>query len=73
MLDYRSRCACSKPMIFFEGVRAAILDKDHAPRWQCASIDEVTEAMVEGYFEPLSSRDIGPDLALPVREEMGQG
>ena len=33
-----------------EGVRAVLIDKDNAPRWQPRRIEEVTEAMVEAFF-----------------------
>ncbi|HEY7458826.1 MAG TPA: enoyl-CoA hydratase/isomerase family protein [Xanthobacteraceae bacterium] len=39
---------------FFEGVRAAVLDKDNAPRWNPESLAEVSEASVAAHFEPLA-------------------
>jgi hypothetical protein len=45
---------------FFEGVRAAVIDKDQAPRWRPAALAEVSDAMVARFFEPVS----GPDLEL---------
>jgi enoyl-CoA hydratase/carnithine racemase len=33
-----------------EGVRAVLVDKDNAPRWQPSRIEEVTDAMVEAFF-----------------------
>ena len=41
---------------FYEGVRAIIIDKDNAPKWQPASLAEVTAADVERYFAPLERR-----------------
>ena len=38
---------------FFEGIRAAIMDKDGAPRWQPATLQDVTVSDVEKYFLPL--------------------
>jgi len=35
---------------FIEGIRALIIDKDHAPRWRPAHLAEVSEAMVESFF-----------------------
>lgn len=36
---------------FYEGVRAAIIDKDKQPRWQPMTLSEVTPMMVNRYFE----------------------
>jgi enoyl-CoA hydratase/carnithine racemase len=33
-----------------EGIRALAVDKDHQPRWQPSSLEEVTPEMVEGFF-----------------------
>jgi enoyl-CoA hydratase len=33
-----------------EGIRALAVDKDHAPRWSPAHIDEVTPEMVTPFF-----------------------
>jgi enoyl-CoA hydratase/carnithine racemase len=51
-----------------EGVRALVVDKDHAPRWQPAQVAEVTPAMVEAFFEPVWPLHAHPlrDLADPV-------
>lgn len=38
---------------FYEGVRAAIVDKDNQPRWNPASLAAVTPEMVERHFAPL--------------------
>jgi enoyl-CoA hydratase len=46
---------------FFEGVRAAIIDKDRRPRWQPDRLEAVDEALVAGYFAPLAE----PDLDFP--------
>jgi enoyl-CoA hydratase/carnithine racemase len=45
---------------FYEGIRAAIIDKDQAPRWQPPSLYAVKAEDVALYFEPLDS-----ELALP--------
>ena len=38
---------------FYEGVRAAIVDKDNAPTWSPASLAAVDDAEVERHFAPL--------------------
>jgi enoyl-CoA hydratase len=38
---------------FAEGVRAVIVDKDNAPRWDPATPEGVTEAMLDAVFSPL--------------------
>lgn len=38
---------------FMEGVRAVIVDKDNAPRWQPATPDAVTEHVIDQIFAPL--------------------
>lgn len=40
---------------FIEGVRAVIIDKDNAPRWNPNQLAGVTEAMLDEIFAPLPS------------------
>ena len=47
-------------------MRAALIDKDNAPRWQPARLDDVTPAMVEDYFASMGAQE----MVLPTREEM---
>jgi enoyl-CoA hydratase len=51
---------------FYEGVRAAIIDKDGAPNWQPSRLEDVTDAMLDGYFKSLGAEE----LVLPTRENM---
>jgi enoyl-CoA hydratase len=39
---------------FYEGVRAVIVDKDQAPRWQPPTLEAVGTAEVERHFAPLA-------------------
>jgi enoyl-CoA hydratase len=43
---------------FYEGVRAVVIDKDHAPRWQPDSPEGVTQAAIEAYFAPLGATEL---------------
>ncbi|MGA7673634.1 MAG: enoyl-CoA hydratase/isomerase family protein [Rhizomicrobium sp.] len=43
---------------FFEGVRAAIVDKDGAPKWRPASLGAVTDDAVASYFAPLGEKEL---------------
>lgn len=48
---------------FCEGVRARLVDKDFAPKWDPPSLEEVTKEMVDFYISPLISE---PELELPT-------
>jgi enoyl-CoA hydratase len=43
---------------FQEGVRAVIVDKDNAPEWSPATIEDVPAEMVDKYFEPLGEDEL---------------
>jgi enoyl-CoA hydratase/carnithine racemase len=43
---------------FYEGVRAVIIDKDNAPRWQPATLAQVSAAEVECHFAPLDAGEL---------------
>jgi enoyl-CoA hydratase len=50
---------------FYEGIRAVIIDKDQASRWQPPALEAVSAAEVEHYFAPLASELELPELGLP--------
>ncbi|KAH1093944.1 hypothetical protein AAZX31_14G101100 [Glycine max] len=49
---------------FFEGVRARMVDKDFAPKWDPPSLKDISEDMIEYYFSPLS--EVQSELVLPT-------
>ena len=57
-MEYRLPQACMAGHDFYEGVRAAVIDKDRRPKWRPARLDQVTEAAVDAYFAPLGDRDL---------------
>ncbi|KAK9274058.1 hypothetical protein L1049_018872 [Liquidambar formosana] len=50
---------------FCEGVRARMVDKDFAPKWDPPSLKQVSKDMVDHYFSPLS--EFEPELELPTK------
>jgi enoyl-CoA hydratase len=42
---------------FYEGIRAVVIDKDNAPKWNPASLEAVAEDKVASYFAPLSAAE----------------
>lgn len=38
---------------FFEGVRAALVDKDRSPKWNPSTLEQVTQEMVDEFFTPV--------------------
>lgn len=48
---------------FFEGVRALLIERDNNPDWQPKTLPEVSEALVNRYFEKLPDQ---PDLDLKL-------
>jgi enoyl-CoA hydratase len=65
-VDYRLACRFLADNDFHEGVRAALIDKDHAPRWSPAALVDATRHRVDDYFATMP----GEELNLPLRQEM---
>jgi enoyl-CoA hydratase len=42
---------------FTEGVRAVIVDKDNAPKWDPATAEDVTADLIDAIFAPLSAQE----------------
>jgi enoyl-CoA hydratase len=54
-MEYRIGARVVQRHDFLEGVRAVIVDKDNAPKWDPPSLEGVSEAMLDGIFGPLPS------------------
>jgi len=53
VMEYRIGARVVRRHDFLEGVRAVIVDKDNAPRWEPGHLEAVTPAMLDAIFEPL--------------------
>jgi len=52
-MEYRIGSRVVRRHDFIEGVRAVIFDKDNAPTWDPATLEGVTDAMLDEIFAPL--------------------
>lgn len=57
-LEYRISPRISMTADLAEGVRAVIIDKDHAPKWAPSTLDAVDAAVVESFFAPADDGDL---------------
>lgn len=58
ILEYRLTQHVMEGHDFYEGARAVVVDKDQLPHWQPASLAEVDDALVDGYFAPIGAREL---------------
>jgi enoyl-CoA hydratase len=56
-VEYRIGARVVRRHDFIEGVRAVIVDKDNAPRWDPATLEGVAPAMLDAIFAPLPSSE----------------
>lgn len=56
--EYRIVSRVIRGTEFYEGVRAVIVDKDNAPRWSAARIEDITPETVAAYFAPLGAQEL---------------
>ena len=52
-MEYRIASRIFHGHDFFEGIRAVVIDKDLKPRWNPATLADLTDQDVAGYFAPL--------------------
>jgi enoyl-CoA hydratase len=52
-MEYRIGSRVVRRHDFLEGVRAVIIDKDNAPKWDPAKLEDVSDAMLDEIFAPL--------------------
>ncbi|XP_049370582.1 3-hydroxyisobutyryl-CoA hydrolase-like protein 5 [Solanum verrucosum] len=51
----------------YEGIRAAIIDKDKSPKWNPSTLDKVHDEQLDLIFKPLEQHDL--ELQIPINEE----
>ena len=51
-LEYHVSVACARFGDFAEGIRALMIDKDKQPRWQPATLAEITPAHIQSFIQP---------------------
>jgi enoyl-CoA hydratase len=57
-MEYRIALRALKGPDFREGVRAALIDKDRAPKWRPSALAAVSDADIAGYFAPLGDGEL---------------
>lgn len=60
MRELNMSIQCTRRHDYAEGVRALLVDKDRSPRWQPASIAEVTDEIVEAHFALPAGYEVSP-------------
>jgi enoyl-CoA hydratase len=58
IVEYRLATRFIRMSDFPEGIRAVIIDKDQAPKWQPVNLAAVSDEMVQSLFEPLPDGDL---------------
>jgi enoyl-CoA hydratase len=56
-MEYRIGARVVQRRDFIEGVRAVIVEKDNAPKWDPPALEGVTEDILDGIFAPLPSAE----------------
>ena len=64
-MEYRIAARVVQRHDFLEGVRAVIVEKDNAPKWDPPTLEGVTEAMLDAIFAPLASAEEWTPLPSP--------
>lgn len=61
--EFVAGCEILRRHDFYEGVRAALVDKDRNPQWKPSSLSDVTECNIASYLKP-SAAPLFPDHRL---------
>ena len=58
VLEYRLVSQVLLRPEFYEGIRAALIDKDRNPSWKPASLPDVTTEYIDGYFASIGDQEL---------------
>jgi enoyl-CoA hydratase len=58
VLEYRLTQHVMAEHDFYEGIRAMLIDRDRQPHWRPATLAEVGDSIVDGYFAPIGDREL---------------
>lgn len=64
--EFRIASRCVRRHDFAEGVRALIIDKDNAPRWNPTKLEDVSADLLDSIFAPLPESEMWTPLASAV-------
>lgn len=56
-MEYRLVRRCCEDNDFYEGVRALLVDKDNAPKWNPKVLEDVTDEKIDWYFSKLPEEE----------------
>ena len=61
-MEYRIvQTAMKEGSDFYDGIRAALVDKDGEPKWNPARLEDVTDGMVDSFFDDLGDDELQLD------------
>lgn len=58
VMEYRLSQRFMQSHDFYEGIRAQLIDKDRAPKWDPATLEDIAEEDVDAFFEPLQEGEL---------------
>lgn len=57
-MEYRISQSLMRAPDFYEGIRAALIDKDRQPKWNPAEVSAVNDDDISRHFQPLGQKDL---------------
>ncbi len=67
--EFRLSARCTREQNFVEGVGAAVIDRTKKPNWSPATLQDMKDKEVQGYFTSLVDLDM-EELGLPKKSKM---